>query len=161
MTEMNTVCAVLELLPEPALILRDGGIHWCNTAAARLGMTAGEDAAPLLPEAELPEEGAALHWEATWRDTWWEITARHIFGVQLLVLRKQEDIGDSGLLLAAARGIQTPLEELFAAGASLFPQLEEMENEQLQQDVHPFRFFPAHEKHVPFHDYAEKFPIAT
>lgn len=135
MTEINTVCAVLELLPEPALILRDGGIHWSNTAAVRLGMTAGEDAAALLPEAELPEEGAALHWEAMWRDTWWEITARHIFGVQLLVLRKQEDISDNGLLLAAARGIQTPLEELLAAGASLFPQLEEMENEQLQRDA--------------------------
>lgn len=135
MTEMNTVCAVLELLPEPALILRDGGIHWCNTAAARLGMTAGEDAAPLLPDAELPEEGAALLWETMWRDTRWEITARHMFGAQLLMLRKQEDIADNSLLLTAARGIQTPLEELLAAGASLFPRLEDMENEQLQQDA--------------------------
>ncbi len=134
MTEINSVRSVLELLPEPALFLRDGRIEWCNTAAKRLGIFAGDAAAHLLPEADLPEEGAALHWETVWRDAPWEVTARQLSGQHLLLLHPAENNERAGLL-AAARGIQAPLEALIAAGAALFPQLEEMENEQLQHDA--------------------------
>ena len=136
MTHMtNPVYAVLELLPEPAFLLKDGRILWCNSAARRLPLEVGKEVPALLPDVSLPENDAVLHWEADYRAALWEVTVQKSEDAHLFLLRPSPDREDSALLLSAARGIQPSLDEIVAAGGVLFPLLEEFESEEFQNST--------------------------
>lgn len=135
MTELNSVRTVLELLPDPALLVEEGEVLWCNAAAARLAVSSGDNAAELFPP-DVPQTGELFaHWDLRWRGTEWEVTARALQGTQVLLLRPIPGSIDADLLLAAARGIQPSLEAMAAAGSSLFSFLEEMEDEAIQAET--------------------------
>lgn len=132
MTELNSVRSVLELLPEPALLLEAGLVLWCNTAASRLAFAPGENA-PALPEGiTLPVGEDTVHWDLSRGGSCWEVTARALGEAHLLLLHPIAEDVDSDLLLAAARGIQPSLETIADVGNDLFAFLEEMENERIQ-----------------------------
>ena len=125
---------VLELLPQPAFFLEGEEITWCNAACRALTLGCGEMVPALMPPAPLPQGDTVLHWEAAFFGHFWEVTVRCLAGQHLFLLQKTEELSQDGsVMLAAARSIQPPLEELISSGARLFPRLEELEDESIQE----------------------------
>lgn len=130
----KAIKTVLKMLAEPAFLAQDGHILWANPAAQALSLKEG-DALPALlpPDAKLPEGEDALRCTAEFLGAEWDLSVQAMERQQLYILRKQQ-LPDSGnlLLLSASSSIRPAVEEILAAGARLFPQLEELENEEMQ-----------------------------
>lgn len=129
------VFLILDALADPALFLRDGKAVHVNAAGKRLFLSPGDELSPLLPETELPSDGT-VHWETELCGKRWEATLQKTGQDDLLLLHPVTEVAEgSPLLLSTARGILPPLEQIRAAGGKLFPQLEELEDENIQRST--------------------------
>jgi len=119
---------MLNSLCEPAFSLENGVISCLNDAAKRLGLSEGQ-----AQELPLPRDGELIHLTHTLAGQDWETDLQIVDGMVLVLLRpvRHEDEALS-LLMAAARGMQDPLTSMMAAGSTLFPRLEEFEDEAIQ-----------------------------
>lgn len=131
---LNSVKKVLTLLSEPAFLAKDGKIQWLNTAAQSLGLCVQDAIDKLLPEeVSLPQGEDSLHCSSEFLGACWEITLQNTEEHILGFMRKESPAESGGtLLLSAAQSIRPAVEEIVNAGAWLFPQIEELENEELQ-----------------------------
>lgn len=130
----KAIKTVLKMLAEPAFLAQDGHILWANPAATALSLKEGDAIPGLLPpDAKLPEGEDTLRCTAEFLGAEWDLSVQAMEHQQLYMLRKQQ-LPDSGnlLLLSASGSIRPAVEEILAAGARLFPQLEELENEEMQ-----------------------------
>lgn len=127
---MTDIMAVLNALAEPAFFLKDGKVTRCNEACARLPLSVGDEVPAL---GDLPFGDAKCQTAGSICQTDWEITLLPMEGEHLVLLKSQsEDLERLNLLDAAARGFRQPLTAVATAGSSLFAQLEELEDEELQ-----------------------------
>ena len=122
---------LFDLFSEPVLLLRDGRIAACSAGARAMGLAVGADA-PTLPD--IPSGGASLELTLAGRPR--TVTARPLEdGMLLLVQPEQTELLSAQTLLAVSHALQTPLEELFSAGETLVPVLEELEDSSLQHST--------------------------
>ena len=122
---------LFDLFSEPVLLLRDGRIAACSAGARAMGLAVGADA-PTLPD--IPSGGASLELTLAGRPR--TVTARPLEdGMLLLVQPEQTEPLSAQTLLAVSHALQTPLEELFSAGETLVPVLEELEDSRLQHST--------------------------
>ena len=122
---------LFDLFSEPVLLLRDGRIAACSAGARAMGLAVGADA-PTLPD--IPSGGASLELTLAGRPR--TGTARPLEdGMLLLVQPEQTELLSAQTLLAVSHALQTPLEELFSAGETLVPVLEELEDSSLQHST--------------------------
>lgn len=121
---------LLNILPDPAFFLENGTVTLLNEAARRLNIAEGQ----AFDDIPLPQDGEQIHLTYTLAGTEWEMTLQNIDGAQFALLRPLGDPEENlDLLLSAARGMQEPLTSMIAAGATLFPRLEEYEDESIQE----------------------------
>lgn len=122
--------AVLSAIADPIFFWKDHIITYANPACQALGLTAGSSLpAPCEP---MPREGEAAQTSLSVAGTAWTAVVRPVEDEYLLVLRRDQQDAIQAVLSAAARSLQDPLTSMFSAGASLFPLLEELENETIQ-----------------------------
>lgn len=123
---LNTYRSILELLGQPALLTEKNKILFANLAAENLGFCAG-DAAPDCPEG---------HTVATYGAKAWELTRRKgEDGMEIILFYAPENADKTDALQAVSRSLSPALTALFSAAGKLFPALEEMEDEDLQQST--------------------------
>lgn len=117
---------LLNALPQPAVWLEGRRVVWRSAAAERLGVEEGGFFAE-LPEGvtapgRFPVELAGEPWDAV---------VQPAEGGALVFFEK-EDADDVGALRALARGLQPIVCSAVAAGAELFPKIEDLEDESMQ-----------------------------
>ena len=123
---------LLNSLGEPAFFLQGGFIADLNGAAKRLCLSEGQP----VEDLPLPDEGELIHLTHEFCGHLWDVTLQAMEGGHLALLHSSCDEDESlDLFMAAARGIQDPLTSMMAAGSTLFPRLEEFEDEAIQEQA--------------------------
>ena len=138
---MNTEQTELERLTgclgQPAFYEEDGKVLFCNRLAEQARVRVGRDVAEMLPAGTaLPEGGAAAHATLNLPGAQTAVTIVPWSKGRLYLLSPSDHAQlQPQALVAIAQSIRTPLSNLFGVAASLFPRLEAMEDDEIQQQT--------------------------
>ena len=124
--QLNTVLACLS---QPAFVRDRETIRLSNEAAARLGLLVGSDNIPVeLP----PVDSAGSSCSCCVGGLTWQAQIRPVEDLQLVIL-EQVDEADAAVIVAAARALREPLQQISMTASQLWPYLEEQEDEKIQR----------------------------
>lgn len=130
---LDAVFSALNNLKSPALYVLDGVVVRQNPAADAVGLTCRQKLRDCLPQlSRLPQGEEKSHMMAELSGAVWEVTASCLEEGHLILLEKVTLPEQDPLLLSAVRSITPAVEEIIQAGGRLFPQLEELEDEEVQ-----------------------------
>ena len=128
---MTQISILLNAISNPAFLLKDGKISLCNSSCSRLMLEPGQEL-PALTE-QLPENLQQVQTQLTLAEEVWTAAVRPLDDSLLVTLEPMEKSSQNmEALLSLAQTLKTPLSALFATGASLFPLLEEQEDDVYQ-----------------------------
>ncbi len=123
---------ILQLLPQPAILLDGGAVIYRNPAAAALGVAEGADAASVLPLS--PPADTDSHMIISLRGTSYQAAVHPLReGAFCVIAQPQQAQLPVNYLNVIAAQIRKPLDELFSAARRLLPELELMDRKTEQQ----------------------------
>lgn len=137
-TEQNELKLLLEQLAQPAFFETDGEVRFYNRLAGEYRVRAGRPVMDLLPDGcGLPEAGSApVHAQLTLSAGPADASILPYAGGRLYLLTPPARTElHPQTLLSVAQSIRTPLANLLAGAAALFPKLEALEDPDLQKQT--------------------------